>query len=63
MAPRYKKLDEAGLAKLQTLENDLGHCLVALEPQPELADISEKGLQRLQSLEKEIDAILVAYNC
>jgi hypothetical protein len=62
MALGYKKLDEASLAKLQALENETGYCVVALERQPELADISETELREIQSLEKEMDAVLLAYS-
>ncbi len=59
----YKKLDKMNVVKLQTLEKELGCCLVALEPKPKLAKISAEQLRKLQSVEKELDAVILAYNC
>jgi hypothetical protein len=59
--PQIKKLDVAGLKRLQELENKLGCCVIALEKQPGPAPLSETQLEELRSAEKEMDAILVAY--
>lgn len=55
------KLDETNLAKLQTLETELGVRVVAFEKQYPPANLSEKQLKRLQTAEKELDVVLVAY--
>jgi len=57
----FKKLNKTELAKLQTLEREMGCCLVALEPPPKLASISDVQLKKLQNTEKELDAIILAY--
>ncbi|MBE9482698.1 MAG: hypothetical protein IMY88_03355 [Chloroflexi bacterium] len=62
MAEQMKKLDEAGLDKLSSLEGKLGSWIVALEQQRKLASISEEQLNELKALEKEIQAILLAYS-
>ena len=62
MAQEMKKLDEAGFAKLQSLEDKLGSWIVALEQQRKLASISEKQLNELKALEKELQTILLAYS-
>jgi hypothetical protein len=41
MAHHIKKLDDAGLSKLQALERKLGCCIVALERQPWPATLSK----------------------
>ncbi|MDO8577732.1 MAG: hypothetical protein Q7R50_00940 [Dehalococcoidales bacterium] len=48
MTQQTKKLDEAGLSKLQTLERKLACCIVALEPQLQPAALSETQLEELQ---------------
>ncbi len=62
MAYQIKELDEAGLAKLRSLEDKLGSYIVALEDRFTLADISEEQLKELRSLEKELGATLMAYS-
>ncbi len=59
----YKKLDKSGMTRLQSLEKELGCCLVAFEPVPKLARISADQLRKLQSAEKELEAVILAYNC
>jgi hypothetical protein len=58
-----KQLDEAGLAKVKSLESKLGSCIVALEAPTKLADISAEQLQQLKAAEKELGAILLAHSC
>jgi hypothetical protein len=62
MAQEIKKLNEADLAKLRSLEGKLGSWVVVLEQQRNLASISEEQLNELKALEKELHAILVAYS-
>lgn len=61
MTQEIKKLDEADLAKLRSLEGKLGSWVVVLEQQRKLASISEEQLNELKALEKELQAILLAY--
>ena len=58
-----KKLDEASLTKVKSLEERLGSCIVALEPPTKLAEISEEQLKQLKSVEEELGAVLLAYSC
>ncbi len=60
---RFKDLNGPQLAMVQTLEKKLGCCVVALEPQPTVADLTSAQLNELKSLEKEMKAVLVAYAC
>lgn len=62
MTQEIKKLDEANLAKLRSLEGKLGSWVVVLEQQRKLASISEEQLNELKALEKELHAILLAYS-
>jgi hypothetical protein len=57
------ELDEARLAKLRALEDDLGVCLVALEPAYRLAKLSEDELKAIKAGEDEMEVVLLAYRC
>lgn len=66
MAPprmQVAELDEARLAKLRALEDDLGVCLVALEPAYRLAKLSEDELKAIKAGEDEMEVVLLAYRC
>lgn len=63
MSQQVKKLDDAGLRKLQALETKLGCCIVALERQTRPVTLSQTQLEELQAMEREMDTILVAYKC
>ena len=63
MASQVKKQDKASLTKLQAFEVETGLCVVALDSQPMLVNLSESQLKKLQFLEKDMKAILVAYEC
>ena len=63
MVQTIKKLDADGIHKIQSLENKVGCCIVALEHQPPVARLSKAQLADLQVMEQEIDAVLVAYEC
>jgi hypothetical protein len=56
-------LDEARLGRLRSLEQEIGTCLVALEPKAELADLTAEQLQQLQAGERELGVVLLAYSC
>ena len=55
------QLDEAKLARLRALENELGTVIVALEPQHPLAALSDAQLNRLRALEQEMGVVLLVY--
>ena len=62
-APRMAiaQLDEADVAKVRALEEDLGTYVVALAPKYPLAELSDDQLRRLQEVEKDVGAVLLAY--
>lgn len=63
LAFNYKHLSEGELAKLKSLEGDIGKPVVALEKgESKLAKLSEDDIRRIQALEKEMDAVLLACN-
>ncbi len=55
------QLDEARLAEVRALEEELGIYLVALEHKIQLADLSEEQLKRIQASEKDLGVVLLAY--
>ncbi len=61
--PRLKiaTLDETTLDKVRLMEEELGSCIVALEPYLPAANLTEEQLQRLRALEKELGVVLLAY--
>ncbi len=64
MATRRMKvatLDEAGLKKLQQMEESLGTLILALEPHYPLAQLSEDQINKLKTLEEELGVVLIAY--
>ena len=58
---RITRLDEAQVAKVRTLEDELGRWVVVVEPVEPIAELSGQQLQRLQALEQELGVILLAY--
>lgn len=58
-----KKLDEAALIRLQALEKNLESCIVALEKQPQIANLFVAEIRELQSLEQELHNIRLAHKC
>lgn len=64
-APQMKiaDLDEASLAKVRALEEEIGACVLALEPKVKLRELSEEELERLRSAEEELGVVLMAYEC
>jgi hypothetical protein len=63
-APRLglAKLDEQSLAKLQSMEQELDTCILALEPKYPLAKLNADQVSRLQALENELGVVLLAYD-
>jgi hypothetical protein len=58
---KVAKLDETRLTELRALEDNLGVCLVALEPAYRLAELSEDELQAVKAGEGELGVVLLAY--
>jgi hypothetical protein len=56
-------LDEQSLSKVQALEEEIGACVLALEPKVKLMDLSEEQLERLRSAEEDLGVVLMAYEC
>ena len=55
-------LDDSGLKALQTLENELGLVMVAVEKDPKPAQLSADQIEMIQNTESELDTIIVAYD-
>ncbi len=60
---RIADLDEGSLGTVQALEQDIGGCVVALEPKVTLKNLSPEQLQKLRSAEEELGVVLMAYEC
>ncbi len=61
--PRLKvaQLDAESLEKLQVMEEELGACIVALQPHYPTAELTPDQLRKLQALEQELGCVLLAY--
>lgn len=59
----FKHMDQAQLAKLQSLEKQFGpdKRIIAFENGPRFAEVSAQDLETLKSAEKELGATLVVY--
>lgn len=58
---KIAQLSTDALAKLKTLETELGTAIVALEPQAPFATLNQEQTQKLADLEKELGVVLLAY--
>ena len=58
-----RKLNTTELSKIQSLEKEIGCCLVALQTPPKVAMITESQLMKIQKLESELNSVVLAYNC
>ena len=58
---KIANLDDAGLKRIQQMEEAMGTLIVALEPHVPLAELSEEQMAKLQALEKELNVVLLAY--
>ena len=56
------KLSEKELDRIQTMEEELGALVVALEPQYKMASLEEDQLEQLRELEESMGVILLAYH-
>lgn len=57
----FARLNEAQLAKVRELEEDLGTWVVAMKPLFRLAELSEEQLAKLRAVEEELGIVLLAY--
>ena len=58
---RIASLDAATLEKLKLMEEELGSCILALEPYHPPAQLTEEQIQKLRLMEKELGVVLLAY--
>jgi len=58
---RIAHLDKPTLEKIELMEEELGSCIVALEPFYPPAKLSDQQVQKLTALEKELGVVLLAY--
>jgi hypothetical protein len=54
-------LNSQQLDKIQSLENDLGYLLLALEPKYNVADLDADAVEKVKKLEEELGIVLLAY--
>ena len=58
---RIANLDPVTLEKIKLMEEELGSCIVALEPYHPPAPLTVPQLQKLRTLEQELGVVLLAY--
>jgi len=58
---KIANLDEAGLRKVQQMEESMGTLIIALEPHIPLAELTEEQVETLNILEQELGVVLIAY--
>ena len=58
---RIAKLDAETIDKIQAMEEELGHSIVALEPFYPPANLTDAQISKLKSLEQELGVVLLAY--
>jgi hypothetical protein len=58
---KIANLDEAGLKKVQQMEDSMGTLIIALEPHIPLAELTEEQVETLNALEQQLGVVLIAY--
>ncbi len=58
---KYAQLDDAGLQKVQALEQQTGALILVMERVHPLANLNEEQIKKIQALEQELGVILIAY--
>ena len=58
---KLANLDDASLARVQRMEEQMGTLILALEPYHPLAKLDDTQIKRLQDLEQELGVVLLAY--
>lgn len=56
----YASLDQSGVEKIKSLEEELGVVVVAYKQAA--ADLTEEALAKLRAVERELGVVLVAYD-
>ena len=57
----YADLDDSGLDKVRTLEEQMGSVVLVMERLLPVAPLSDEQLEQIQSLEQDLGVVLVAY--
>lgn len=55
------EISDNQLKEIRKLEQDLDKVLVAVEPEPQFAELSGEELTSLQNAEKELGVVMLAY--
>lgn len=55
------QLDERSLARVRTMESELGSVIVAYHVETPFSHLSEEQLRRLEELEQALGVVLLAY--
>ena len=58
---RIAKLDTETIDKIQAMEEELGHSILALEPYYPPAQLTDVQVSRLKALEQGLGVVLLAY--
>ena len=59
---KIASVDEATVAKIKTLEEEIGKHIMAFEPGASIAQLSVDEVQKVEALEKETGVTLLVYN-
>ena len=58
---KIAKLEEGDVAKIKSLEKELGVHIMALEPGVKFRMLSSEQLKKVQALEEELGVIMLVY--
>ncbi len=58
---KYAQLDEAGMEKVQVMEEQTGAVVLVMEKIHPLAKLNDVQVKKIQELEKDLGVILIAY--
>jgi predicted xylose isomerase-like sugar epimerase len=58
---KFANLDEDSLKKLNTLEQQMGTLILAVEPVYPFAQLTEEQIKRIQTMEQDLDIVLLAF--
>jgi hypothetical protein len=58
---RPAHLDDRSLARVRTMEDDLGSVIIAYQAENPYSHLSDEQLRRLKELEQELGVVLLAY--
>jgi hypothetical protein len=57
---KFAQLDDTGLEKVHTLEEQTGSVVLVMEKIYPIAKLTDEQIRKLQALEKELGVILIA---